>query len=389
MTKMCPPNDSTQQIISNPVLCCKGKPGSFYSQINNMHTLPDFNSRIKQLMLLLLLLLFVYFVINELRIFFPGLLGAITLYILSRESYFQLVYHYKWKKGWTAGMYLFGYFLIFALLVYITFIIVEKQIHPFLSDPAASLAKAQIAINEMQVKTGLSVFSDDTLKNLQQKLAGFIPRLLNDTGMLITNFATLLFMLYYMLVHGKEMENFLSRIIPLKKNNISMLASETKTLVKASALGIPLISIIQGITATIGYMIFGVKEYVIWGFLTGVFAFFPVIGTLAVWVPLVIYTYSTGDTWNATALFLYSLIITGNIDYLSRITLLKKLGHVHPVVTVLGVIVGLGLFGFIGLIFGPLLVNYVILLFQVYLQEFSNQEIQSSEKNTQSISHPV
>jgi predicted PurR-regulated permease PerM len=80
--------------------------------------------------------------------------------------------------------------------------------------------------------------------------------------------------------------------------------------------------------------------------------------------------YVSGDTWNATGLMLYSFIVTGNIDYLSRITILKKLGHVHPVVTVLGVIVGLGLFGFIGLIFGPLLVNYVILIFRIYTNEF-------------------
>jgi predicted PurR-regulated permease PerM len=80
--------------------------------------------------------------------------------------------------------------------------------------------------------------------------------------------------------------------------------------------------------------------------------------------------YVSGDTWNATGLFFFSLIVTGNVDYLSRITLLKKMGHVHPVVTVLGVLVGLGLFGFIGLIFGPLLVNYIILLFRIYMNEY-------------------
>lgn len=57
--------------------------------------------------------------------------------------------------------------------------------------------------------------------------------------------------------------------------------------------------------------------------------------------------YVSGDKWNATGLFFFSLIVTGNVDYLTRITLLNKLGHVHPVLTVLGVIVGLGLFGFI------------------------------------------
>jgi predicted PurR-regulated permease PerM len=187
----------------------------------------------------------------------------------------------------------------------------------------------------------------------------------------------MLFMLYYMLVHSKEIENYMDHIIPLKQNNINVLASETKRIVKASALGIPLISIIQGLTASLGYFIFNVHEFVLWGFLTGVFAFFPVIGTMVIWIPLVIFMYASGNTGNATGLMFYSIIVTGNVDYLARITILEKLGNVHPVITVLGVIAGLGLFGFIGLIFGPLLVNYIILLFRIYSNEFIENKMAS------------
>jgi len=166
------------------------------------------------------------------------------------------------------------------------------------------------------------------------------------------------------------MEKTLYKIIPLKDTNTTILAAETKKIIKANALGIPLISIIQGLTATLGYFLFGVQEWALWGFLTGVFAFFPIVGTMIVWVPLVIYTFTTGGSGMAIGLLLYSVIVTGNIDYISRITIMKKLGDVHPVITVLGVIVGLGLFGFIGLIFGPLLVNYCIVLFKIYMNEF-------------------
>ena len=335
-----------------------------------MQSTPAFNNNIKQVMILLLLLLLIMLTLKELYIFLPGLLGAITLYILSRGSYFQLIYHRKWKKGWTAGLYLLGYLLLITLLVYFIITLLGNQVEPFLKDPAGMLDKAKETINELQQKTGIIFISDETLINLQKRIVNFLPVLVNDTTNLLLNLVIMLFMLYYMLVHGKEMESFFERIIPLKQSNIDTLSGETKRLIKASALGIPLISIIQGTVATIGYVIFGVNEYVIWGFLTGVFAFFPVVGTMIVWVPLVIYTYAGGDTGSALGLALYSFIITGNADYFSRITLLKKMGHIHPVVTVLGVIVGLGLFGFIGLIFGPLLVNYIILIFRIYTNEF-------------------
>ena len=341
--------------------------------------MPSFNNQIKQVMILFLLLLLIFLLMKELYIFFPGLLGALTLYILSRGSYFQLVYHHKWRKGWTAGLYLLGYFLLLVLVVYLTIALLEKKIHPFLNDPASMLDKAKVAIDDMQQKTGIILITDETLGNLQQKLSDILPAMLNNTANLLANLAILLFVLYYMLVHGKEMESFLGRILPLKQTNIDLLAAETKRLVKASALGIPLISIIQGLTATLGYALFGVNEFVLWGFLTGVFAFFPVVGTMIIWVPLVIFMYANGNTWNATGLFLFSLIVTGNIDYLSRISLLKKLGHVHPIVTVLGVIVGLRLFGFIGLVFGPLLVNYIILLFRIYTNEFIDNKTMTGD----------
>jgi predicted PurR-regulated permease PerM len=180
----------------------------------------------------------------------------------------------------------------------------------------------------------------------------------------------MLFVLYYMLRHGREIERMLNRIIPLKQENINMLASETKKMVKANALGIPFISLIQGLAAALGYFIFGVKEWAAWGFLTGIFAFFPVVGTMIVWVPLTLYTYAVGDSLHASGLLIYNIVIVGQIDYVARITLLKKIGDVHPVTTILGVIVGLGLFGFIGLIFGPLLISYIVLLFKIYMNEF-------------------
>jgi predicted PurR-regulated permease PerM len=67
---------------------------------------------------------------------------------------------------------------------------------------------------------------------------------------------------------------------------------------------------------------------------------------------------------------IYSLVVTGNVDYLARITLMKKIGDVHPLITIFGVIVGLKLFGFMGFIFGPLIFSYMIILVRIYSYEF-------------------
>ncbi len=329
-----------------------------------------FNNRIKQILLLAALILLIWIAIKELFFCMPGLLGAVTLYILTRANYFQLVYKKKWKKGRAAGLFLIYYLLLLGIPIYLAITLISPKINAVLNDPGATIDSIKHAVLQVQDKIGIELTSQQALSNSLNKITAFLPSLLNSTANLLTNLIIMLFFLYYMLYHGSEMEKTLFRIIPLKDINTTLLAAETKKLVKANALSIPLISIIQGITATLGYFIFGVQEWALWGFFTGVFAFFPVVGTMIVWIPLVIYTYTTGNTSMAIGLALYSIIVTGNVDYIFRITIMKKLGNVHPVITVLGVLVGLGLFGFIGLIFGPLLVNYIIVLFKIYMNEF-------------------
>ncbi len=329
-----------------------------------------FNNKIKQILILSILILLIWISVKELYIFLPGILGAITLYILSRGNYFQLVYNKKWKKGRAAGLYILYYLLLLGITVFLAVTLISPKINYLISNPTSTIDSIKQAVSQIQTRIGVAIISDKSLTGSLDKLTAILPSVLNSTANLITNLIMMLFFLYYMLYYSKEMEKTLYKIIPLKDDNTALLAAETRKIIKANALGIPLISLIQGLTATVGYFVFGVNEWALWGFLTGVFAFFPVVGTMIIWVPLVFYTYTLGNTGMALGLFIYSVIVTGNVDYIARITIMRKLGDVHPVITVLGVIVGLGLFGFIGLVFGPLLVNYIIVLFKIYMNEF-------------------
>jgi predicted PurR-regulated permease PerM len=345
--------------------------------------MPTFNERIKQVLMISLIILMVILSLRELRIFMPGILGAVTLYILSRATYFQLVYNRKWKKSLAAFLFMFYYLLLLGIPIFVAITLISPKINQVLNDPTTVINNIKLGVSEIQAKAGVNIISEKSLTDSLDQVVSFIPSILNSTANLLTNLIIMLFFLYYMLYHGKEIEQTLFRIIPLRDENTSKLAVETKILVKANALGIPLISIAQGLTATLGYILFGVHDFALWGFVTGVFAFFPVVGTMIIWVPIIIYMFATGDTGNATALTIYSLVVTGNVDYIARITIMRKMGNVHPVVTVLGVIVGLGLFGFIGMIFGPLLVSYIILLCKIYISEFghfSNQQSLQKEE---------
>lgn len=332
-----------------------------------------FNHKIKQVLFLVLLVLLVSVVIKNLYNYLPGMLGAVTLYILSREKYFQLIYKKKWRKGAAGALFIIYYTLLIGLPIYLAATLIAPKINALLSDPATTLASIKNALAAIQQKVGFNITSEKTIDNAVDKVSSIIPSLFNSTANLVSNLVLMLFLLYYMLYSGNEIEKKLFKVIPLKDENTKLLALETKTTIKSNAIGIPLISLIQGITAGIGYFIFGVHDVVLWGFLTGIFSFLPVFGTMIIWVPLCIYMYSTGHAGAALGVAIYSAIVTANVDYLARITIMKKLGDVHPVITLLGIIAGLSLFGFIGLIFGPLLLNYIIVLFNIYMNEFVEQ----------------
>lgn len=330
----------------------------------------SFNTKLKQLFLLGLILLLNFLLFYSLRMFIPGMLCALTLYTISRAKYFELTEGRKWKKGWTAGGFLLFYLVVLGIPVYLVVTLLEPKVKSFLSHPQQYVDMLKNAIETIERRYNYQILENNSLSALFEKLSGIIPTLLNSTSNVVANLVIMLFLLYYMLVEGRKLEAFLMRITPLKNRNIDLLVTETQNTIKANAIGIPLISIIQGITAAIGYSIFGVPEFLIWGTLTGLFAFFPMVGTMIIWVPIVIFMYANGQNWQGTGLLLYSLLVTGNIDTVARMTLLKRFGDVHPVVTVMGVIAGLGLFGFVGLIFGPLLMSYILVLARIYLNEF-------------------
>ena len=330
----------------------------------------QFNNRIRQVVLLIVIAFLGFLIVKELYVFLPGLMGALTFYILGRDRFFRLTEERRWKPGLTAMLIIIIFLLVIAAPIYYAIVLVTPRINNIFGHAEEFMTGLKALSDQVKSITGQELFSTKNLESLQSNLAGYIPTFLNSSAMILSNLLVMFFVLYFMFTGGRTMEATVRNFIPLHQESVQALAHETRHMVKANAVGIPLISLIQGITAYIGYLIFGIEDALMWGFLTGVFAFFPIVGTMMIWVPLVIFLFSQGLNIPGTGLLVYSLIVTGNVDYLARVTLMKKIGDVHPLITIFGVIVGLQLFGFMGFIFGPLVFSYAIILVKIYAHEF-------------------
>jgi len=333
--------------------------------------LSTFNDRLRQIVLLLIIAVLAFLLLKEFAVFLPGFLGAITFYILLRETYFKLTIHKRWNKTLTALLFIIVSIVVIAIPLWFALQLVTEKISTILRDPVDLMVKAKIVGDKFFALTGVQLLTDENIVAFQKKAAAIVPSILNSWAVILSNFAILFFLLYFLLKGGTDVEKFLLRFIPLKKENVHLLSRETKSMIKANAIGIPVLAIIQGLFATLGYWLFGVDDFGLWGFLTGVFSLVPVVGTAVIWVPLVAYLYAINQTGHATGLLIYSAVLITNIDYVARLTLLKKFMDVHPLITALGIIAGLGLFGFWGVIFGPLLVSYFIILVKIYMNEFA------------------
>lgn len=327
---------------------------------------------LKQITLLMLIAFIGILLVWQLYYFIPGFLGAFTLYVLLRQTFFKLTIVYRWKKWLAAVTLIISCVVVFIIPIWLLVQMFIPKFQYAFSHSSEILEQGRQFIQILNEHLPQLKIDDQRIQQGLQQAIQMVPTFLNATMSVVMNTVTALFILYFMLMSGREMEKRLLRLLPLKDTNIDSLWTETRNMLVSNAVGIPLLMLCQGIIAVIGYWIFGVSQALIWGLLTGIASIIPVVGTMIVWIPICVVLLANGDVGLGIGLTLYCAIIVSNIDNVLRFTLLKKLGDVHPLITVFGVIVGLQLFGLMGLIFGPLLLAYFILLIKIYRLEFSS-----------------
>jgi predicted PurR-regulated permease PerM len=286
----------------------------------------------------------------------------------------ELAYHKKWKKSLAASLLLFLSFLIVLVPVGLFLNMLSIKLNYVINNSNQVINTMHQLITKQEEQYHVVIFSDDTIKKISGNIANFLPGILGATISSITTVIIMYFILYFMLIGSKEMEFWLEDNIPMKNRNVDILGIELKKLVISNAVGIPLTAIVQSLVALLGYWVAGVTDMGFWFVFTCITSMVPVIGAGLAYIPICAILYANGHANTAVILMLYCIFIVGTVDHVFRFALQKKLGDIHPLITIFGVIVGLELFGFIGLIFGPILIALFILLIRIYLNEFSNEK---------------
>ncbi len=327
-------------------------------------------NRIRQFFFIIIILLLGIVLFWQLYNFLPALLGAITIYILMHKMMLYLTEKRKWRRGWAAALLMLVSFIVILLPVGLLINMLSSKVTYAIQHSAELVTALKKVVTGIEQRFDIEIASDENINNLGDFIAKSLPGILGATFNSLTIIFFMYFILYFMLVNARKMEDALFEYIPLKDDNVAKLGKEVNMMVASNSIGIPLIAFAQGIVGLAGYLIIGVKEPFFWFGVTCIAAMLPVVGAALAYVPLAIIFFANGQTWQGIAMLVFGFAIIGTIDNILRFTLLKKLGNVHPLTTVFGVIIGLNLFGFIGLIFGPLLISLFMLLLRIYSSEF-------------------
>ncbi len=317
------------------------------------------------LIVLLAVLLF-----KEIQPYLGGFLAAFALFAILRGQMRKLVEKREWSRGLSATVIVLAT-LIFVLipLTGIGFLAADT-ISGINIDPAAITAAINNIASDIEKRLDIRVFTPENLSFVPKAGTSLMQTLVTGLTSMLINSVIAIFVLYFMLVSYDTLGRAILEILPFREENKSILREETKSIILSNAVGIPVVAITQGILAYLGYMFFGVNNALVYAVLVAFTTIIPVVGTSLVWAPIGLSAIVQGDIARGIFLLAYGLLIIGGSDAILRFVLQKKLANIHPLITFFGVIIGLAMFGFWGIIFGPLLISLLILLINMYRHDY-------------------
>lgn len=328
---------------------------------------------IRQIFVLLLILVMGILIFRSMLPYLSGVLGAITIYVLLRKSMSKLV-----RRGWPPNLaattlLLFSFVCILLPLAGVI-ILLGSKVGRVVSNSERVVAalKEQVAVWEDSLGYDLSAQIDT--RAISAWLSTNLQDFAGGTFNMLVAIALMYFMLFYMFTNRQQLRQTLFEYIPISDENLDLIGKESRAMVRSNAIGIPLVAIAQGVVALIGFLIFGIENAFFWAGIVTIGSMIPFVGNLLGTIPVFILTLSNGQEFEAWGILLYGLIVVGATDNLIRLYVLRKLDNVHPLITLIGVIIGIPLFGFIGLIFGPLLVSLFMIIVRIYKKEYGKPE---------------
>jgi predicted PurR-regulated permease PerM len=209
--------------------------------------------------------------------------------------------------------------------------------------------------------------------SFDQYLKSILNWLINNLGVLFSNLLSVLgssliflFALYYLFKDGEQLKQSIINVSPLKSSYDNTIFTKLRIATNSVVIGSLLIAIIQGIFVAIGFTIFGIPNPVLWGSVGMLAALIPGIGTSLIVVPAIIFLFFKGNILIALGFAIWGITTVTLIDNVLKPKFIQKGIMIHPFLILLSVLGGIIYFGPLGLLLGPLILDLLFVLLEMY-----------------------
>ncbi len=180
---------------------------------------------------------------------------------------------------------------------------------------------------------------------------------------------------FFGLRDGEKAFEYFKSLSPFKRETQDKFFKHFEDITKSVLIGEIVVGILQGLVAGIGYFIFGVPNALLLTIITIIIGIIPIIGPWLIWIPTDIYLFAIGRTEAGFGLLIYGLLLINWIDVIIRPFLVSRKTEINHAIILIGMVGGLYVFGLIGLIIGPLILVYVLLILEVYRKQNLEQPV--------------
>lgn len=297
---------------------------------------------------------------------FSSILGAIVLYTIFRPFFLYMVE----GKGWNKSVVALIIILISVIVVVIPFLTLSFMMIDKISTLNRNTFPIEEWLGRLDKFAGSNFkqphLADSIMLRIGSLATDLFPSILSSAVSILITLLVMYFLLYFMFVQMREFEAGLLRYAPFREQHAMKFAVALRNATYSNVLGQGIISIVQGILLANGFLIFGIPDPVFWGVVGAFISFLPVVGAPTLCIPAAIIIMVNGHTLKGVLLLAYGLLFIGNVDNVLRMIINKRVANTHPIISIIGVFIGIPLFGILGLVFGPVLLSYFLLLVEIY-----------------------
>ena len=296
-----------------------------------------------------------------------GLLGVLVLYVSLKPVNDWLAR--RLSPSAAAGV-VVGLVLLILIVAggsVVSLIVTEAARVPQLIAQSPVVARlATLHIGSIDLGARLAELGSKVISWIGSSAFGFI----GSASRAALNLTISCFGLYYLLLRPGETWDAFRRYIPFSSNNTERLRQRFRDVTTSTLIGTGLSALLHGVLMSLGFWVAGIPNATLWGVVTIVFSILPVLGSGMVWGPAAIVLLVNHRPVAAVLLALWGILIIGNIDYVIRPMVSRRWAKIHPLVTLLGALVGVPYLGLLGLLIGPLAVSYFFELISMYREEY-------------------